>query len=69
MQDDEDEEPAQTFRSDNPDFAERIIEEEQLQRKRALLKLRVPTPYPVYVDGDVIGLLQSIMNPNPVIPQ
>ena len=62
MQSDDDNGHAQTLRSDNPDFAVGMSEAERLQRQRALLKLKIPTPYDVYVDGNVIGLLQSIMN-------
>jgi len=66
MQPDDDERPAQTLRASNEDFAERISEDERQQRQKALLKLKIPTPYDVYVDGNVIGLLQSTMNRNPI---
>jgi hypothetical protein len=64
VQSDDDAAPAQTFRAHNPDFAEGITESERLQRQQALLILKIPTPYEVYVDGNVIELLQSVMNRN-----
>jgi antitoxin component YwqK of YwqJK toxin-antitoxin module len=40
---------------------------ERLKNIKGLLKLKVPTPYDVEVDGEVILMFQSATNPNPII--
>jgi antitoxin component YwqK of YwqJK toxin-antitoxin module len=67
MQPDEDIEDAQTLRPNNPDFDRAMLEAERRSKQRALLKLKIPTPYEIFVDGEVIGLLQSVTNNKPVI--
>jgi hypothetical protein len=49
------------------DFAGEIADAERRAKRRALLVLKIPTPYDVYVDGEVIEKLQSLTNSKPVI--
>jgi hypothetical protein len=37
--------------------------------QKAVLNLKIPTPYPVIIDDEVIGLLRSVTNPNTLPPQ
>ena len=67
MQDDEEDQTIQTLHAINPDFAEGIEEAERRSKQKALLILKIPTPYEIYVDGEVIGLLQNIANSTPII--
>jgi antitoxin component YwqK of YwqJK toxin-antitoxin module len=67
MQEDEGEENAQMFRASNSEMAEEFEQAERLSRQKALLVLKIPTPYEVYVDGNVIGLLQSSTNQQGII--
>jgi antitoxin component YwqK of YwqJK toxin-antitoxin module len=48
-----------------------LDEEAELARKskRALLKLKIPTPYDVIVNGETIGLLQNITSSKPIDPE
>jgi len=52
--------------NDKDDFSEEDDEAERRKKQKALLKLKIPTPYDVFIDGEVIGLLQSATNTNPI---
>jgi len=67
MQEEEEDQTIQTLHAINPDFAEGIEEAERRSKQKALLILKIPTPYEIYVDGEVIGLLQNIANSTPII--
>jgi len=69
MQANDDQNFAQTDFTSDPIFARRPTERTPQEEQRALLILRIPTPYDVYVDGDVIQLLRSVTDNSPVIPR
>jgi len=58
-----------TILPDEEDLSKLEDETERRSKQRALLKLKVPTPYDVFIDGEVIALLQSLTNSNPVIEE
>ena len=66
---DDDEMNATTLRATTREFADEFERTEHLSRQRALLVLKIPMPYDVFVDGEVIGMLQSVMNFNPPVEE
>lgn len=66
--DDCDEYPTQSDFTSDPILVRRTTEQVPVEEQRALLILAIPTPYDVFVDGDVIQLLQSATDNNPVVP-
>ncbi|MCL2416629.1 MAG: hypothetical protein FWD02_01670 [Bacteroidales bacterium] len=69
VQTDYDESTTQAHHTNDPFFARRTTERVPIEEQRALLILRIPTPYDVYVDGEVIQLLRSITDDSSIIPQ
>jgi hypothetical protein len=50
-------------------LADEVAEAERRRSVKGLLRLKIPMPYDVVVDGEVILLLRNITNSKPVIEQ
>ncbi len=54
---------------DNPviyDTDSEEVKAEKQEQRKALLKLKIPTPYDIYINGEVIDLLKGLTNSKPV---